>query len=155
MHLEERVMKVMFAKQILTNPPKKTFETRFPDPAILKYQLSIATYTFLSALTLGPSWLHLKARPLETEGKDMHSQDLVPSTAFEQWRVNWDGTFDNKSETQFIPTLWMLWTPQNVLQFPAIQEPCPNHWCACYASRANTEEAIFRRQLRATWKFIH
>lgn len=44
MHLEERVMKVMFAKQILTNPTK-TFETRF----------SIATYTFLSALTLGPS----------------------------------------------------------------------------------------------------
>ena len=79
MQLKERVLKIMLAKQILTNPPK-TFERRFPDP---DHPQVPTFYCNLRIPKCSDAWPIMTApqgkRPLETEGKNMHSQDLVIS----------------------------------------------------------------------------
>lgn len=96
----------MLAKQILTNPPK-TFESRFPDP---DHPQVPTFYCNLRIPKCSDAWPIMTApqgkRPLETEGKDMHSQDLVPSTVVEQWRVNWDDTFDISIEGYWVCSNW-------------------------------------------------
>ena len=109
MQLKARVLKVMLAKQILTNPPK-TFERRFPDP---DHPQVPTFYCNLRIPKCSDAWPIMTApqgkRPLEMEGKDMHSQDLVPSTVVEQWRVNyvnWDDTFDISIEGSWVCSNW-------------------------------------------------
>ena len=99
----------MLAKQILTNPPK-TFESRFPDP---DHPQVPTFYCNLRIPKCSDAWPIMTApqgkRPLETEGKDIHSQDLVPSTVVEQWRVNyvnWDDTFDISIEGYWVCSNW-------------------------------------------------